>query len=280
MIDESYITSLEERINNLIQLTKNTYERLSTNTKLSPYEYKQQEDELAELIIRIMFYKKQLFRIVNSEETLEEFPTREEYAKIRHQRLLNDKAMFEEQISIIDRAIAEIGDNKKLDRLINQLEMEKFRNQTSLGAIMSNLRIYEQKPDLTDGEIDIYLNGNEGDISFRGIIYLHDTSLEVGVIDYRGPCDSKWLGDIGYTINEEYRGNNYAYKALELISPVIASKGIDKVTITTYANNTPSVKTIEKFGGVLTDTINQDVLSYTCEIKPILTQPGNKQSHH
>lgn len=280
MIDESYIETLQERIAHLIELTKNTYEILTTSTKLTPYEYKQQEDELTELIIRIMFYRKQIFRLVNSEETLEEIPTREDYAKIRHQRLLNDKAMFEEQISIIDKAIAEIGDNKKLDRLINQLEMEKFRNQTSLGAIMSNLRIYEQKPDLSDGEIDIYLNSNEGDISFRGIIYLHDTSLEVGVIDYRGPCDSKWLGDIGYTINEEYRGNNYAYKALELISPVIASKGIDKVIITTYANNIPSVKTIEKFGGVLTDTINQDVLSYTCEIKPILTQPGNKQSHH
>lgn len=280
MIDESYIETLQERIAHLIELTKNTYERLTTSTNLTPYEYKQQEDELTELIIRIMFYRKQIFRLVNSEETLEEIPTREDYAKIRHQRLLNDKAMFEEQISIIDKAIADIGDNKKLDRLINQLEMEKFRNQTPLGAIMSNLRIYEQKPDLSDGEIDIYLNSNEGDISFRGIIYLHDTSLEVGVIDYRGPCDSKWLGDIGYTINEEYRGNNYAYKALELISPVIASKGIDKVTITTYANNIPSVKTIEKFGGVLTDTINQDVLSYTCEIKPILTQPGNKQSHH
>lgn len=277
MISEDYIESLQQRIAHLIELTKNTYVRLTTDTQISPYEYKKQEDELSELIIRITFYKKQLFRIVNAEENLEEFPTREEYAKIRHQRLLNDKAMFEEQISILDRAIAEIGDNKKLDRLINQLEMEKFRNQTSLGAVMSNLRIYEQKPDLTDGEIDIYLNGNEGDIAFRGIIYLHDTSLEVGVIDYRGPCDSKWLGDIGYTINEEYRGNNYAYKALQLISPVISSKGIDKVTITTYANNAPSVKTIEKFGGVLTDTINNDVLSFTCEIKPVLQQTINKK---
>ena len=277
MISEDYIESLQQRIAHLIELTKNTYVRLTTDTQISPYEYKKQEDELSELIIRITFYKKQLFRIVNAEENLEEFPTREEYAKIRHQRLLNDKAMFEEQISILDRAIAEIGDNKKLDRLINQLEMEKFRNQTSLGAVMSNLRIYEQKPDLTDGEIDIYLNGNEGDIAFRGIIYLHDTSLEVGVIDYRGPCDSKWLGDIGYTINEEYRGNNYAYKALQLISPLISSKGIDKVTITTYANNAPSVKTIEKFGGVLTDTINNDVLSFTCEIKPVLQQTINKK---
>lgn len=280
MISEDYIESLQQRITQLIELTKNMYEKLTTNTKTTPYEYKKQEDELTELIIRIMFYKKQLFRIVNSEEPQEEIPTREEYAKIRHQRLLNDKAMFEEQISIIDKAIADIGDNKKLDRLINQLEMEKFRNQTSLGTIKSNLRIYEQKPNLTDGEIDIYINSNEGDIAFRGIIYLHDTSLEVGVIDYRGPCDSKWLGDIGYTINEEYRGNNYSYKALKLISNIIASKGIEKVTITTYANNIPSVKTIEKFGGVLTDTINDDVLSYTCEIKPTLTQSANKQSHH
>ena len=31
MIDESYITSLEERIKNLIQLTKNTYERLKAH---------------------------------------------------------------------------------------------------------------------------------------------------------------------------------------------------------------------------------------------------------
>lgn len=270
MLDESYIISLEERITNLITMTKNSYERLNSNTQLSPYEHQKEIDELAELIFRIMFYKKQQFRYVNAEEILYEMPTREEYNKIRHQRLLTDKAMFEEQISIIEKAIAEIGNNRKYERLRNKLEMEKFHIQTSLGNIKSNLRIYDHQPDLTDGEIDIYLNSNEGDIAFQGIIYLHETSIEVGQIDYRGPCDSKWLGDIGYTINPGHRGNNYAYKALELISPVIASKGIERVIITTQKENIASVKTIEKFGGVLTDTIHGDILSYTCEIKPEL----------
>jgi predicted acetyltransferase len=264
-----YATSVQDRITQLIQLTKNTYERITSNDTLSPYEFNKELDELSELIIRILFYKKQLFRIVNAEEELDHIPTREEYNKIRLQRLLNDKAMYEEQNEIIDKAIKDIGENKKMQRLVNNLEMEKFHNQTSLGAIMSKLRVYEQKPDLTDGEIDIYLNNTEGEISFRGIIYLHNTSTEIGQIDYRGPCESKWLGDIGYTINTDYRGNNYAYKALELISPLIASKGIEKVTITTHEGNIASVKTIEKFGGVLTDTVHGDVLSYTCYIKQI-----------
>ena len=34
--------------------------------------------------------------------------------------------------------------------------MEKLHNQTSLASINSNLRVFENKPDLTDGEIDIY----------------------------------------------------------------------------------------------------------------------------
>ena len=277
MLADEYIEYLQQRINHLIELTKNTYDRLVTNNDHSSYEYNKQIDELSELIIRILFYKKQVFRIINTEEAPSHQPTKEEQIQLSYKRLLTDKAMYEEQITIIDSTIQKIKDDRKLSRLVNKLEMEKFHNQTSLASINSNLRVFENKPDLTDGEIDIYLNGNEGDISFRGIIYLHDTSIEIGNIDYRGQCDSKWLGDIGYTIYEEHRGNNYAYKALELISPVITSKGIDKVTITTYANNIPSVKTIEKFGGVLTDTINDDVLSYTCEIKPILEQSVNKK---
>jgi hypothetical protein len=271
MINDDYIDSLQDRIAQLIQLTKNTYEKICSSD-LAFYEYNQLVDELAELIFRIMFYKKQLFRIVNFEDNVDYIPTREEYTKIRYQRLLNDKAMLEEQISIVEQAIKDIDGNKKMDRLVNKLEMEKFRNQTSLGGINSNLRVFELKPDLTDGEIDIYLVDNKGDLAFSGVIYLHGTAIEVGQIDYRGPCSDKWLGDIGYTIAEEFRGNNYAFKALKLISSIIASKGIENVTITTYSENIPSVKTIEKFGGVLSGTIRGNVLSYTCEIKPILVK--------
>lgn len=193
---------------------------------------------------------------------------------------MNDKTMYTEQIDFLNNAITQIDNTRAMERIKEKLECEKFRIQSSLGAVLSNLRIYEQKPDLTDGEIDIYLNSNEGDIAFRGIIYLHDTPLEVGVIDYRGPCDSKWLGDIGYTINEEYRGNNYAYKALELISPVISEKGIDKVTITTYSNNIPSIKTIEKFDGVLKETTLAEVLIYECDLNHILINSSETHANN
>lgn len=272
-----YTNALQMRINELIKLTTLNYEQLSTNNNLSSYEYNQQIDEIAELIFRILFYKKQLFRIVNAEEELDHTPTDEEVIKIRHQRLLTDKIMYEEQNSVIDKAIHDIEHQRELSRLINKLENEKFRNQTSIARLNAQLRIFEQKPDLTDGELDIYLQYNKENITFNGVIYIHDTSIDIGTIEYRGPCETKWLGDIGYTINEEYKGNNYAYKALKLISPVIASKGIEKVTITTKKSNIASIKTIEKFGGILTNIIDDEVLSYTCDIKPILEKNHTKR---
>lgn len=274
---EDYISSLQDRITALIKLTTNIYEKITNNTDFSSYDYDQQIDELADLINKILFYKKELFRLVNSEEGLEHKPTPEEETKIRYQRLLKDQAMYKEQISIIDKAIKDIGINRKLTKLLLSLEIERNHNQNSLSKIDNELRIYEKNPDLTDGEIDIYINSNKGDVAFRGIIFLHNTSLEVGEIEYRGPCDAKWLGDIGYTINEEYRGNNYAYKALELISQIIASKGIDKVSITTNKRNIASVKTIEKFGGVAIETIDSDVIRYICEIKPTLGKSPTKR---
>ena len=143
MLADEYIESLQQRINHLIELTKNTYDRLVTNNDHFSYEYNKQIDELAELIIRILFYKKQVFRITNTEEAPSHQPTKEEQIQLSYKRLLTDKAMYEEQITIIDSTIQEIKDDRKLSRLVNKLEMEKFQNQTSLASINSNLRVFE-----------------------------------------------------------------------------------------------------------------------------------------
>lgn len=277
MIDDKYIESLKFRISSFIENAKNKYEELREKSKnmTSYYSFNIELDELGSLIEDILYLKKQLARIENA-VPYPENPLRplsdEELSELRHKKLLSDKKVVLDQIEVLDKAIATLQQETFMYRLANKLEMEKFRIYTELGRINSALRIYESNPDLTDNEIDIYIKCNEGDIPFQGTIYLHGTGIEIGVIDYRGPVDSKWLGDIGYTISEEYRGHNYAYKALKLISPLIASKGIDKVTITTYKENIGSVKTIEKFGGVLTDEPQDNVLSYTCYTKPILNQ--------
>lgn len=277
MIDDNYIVELEKRINKLIESTKIAYTRLKEHSSniTSYYEWNIEQDEFVEHIIRILFYKKQLHRLKHAEEELDHQPTDEEYSKIRHNRLLTEKDMYQEQIQIIEKAIQQIGSGRELERITNKLEMEKFRIQTSIGSVESNLRIFESTPDLTDGEIDIYIN-EEGD-SFRGSIYMHGTGIEVGTIDYRHKCTSEWLADIGYTIDPAHRGNNYSYKALKLIEPLIAKKGVEIITITVQDKNIASIKTIEKFGGVLIGTIHGDVLRYSCAIKPILEQSSIKK---
>lgn len=282
MIDEKYIESLKSRISNFIENAKNKYKELRKQSQnmISYYDFNIELDELGNLIEDILYLKKQLARIENA-VPYPENPLRslsdEELSELRHQKLLLDKKVITDQINLLDAAISTLQQDAFMYRLANKLEMEKFRVCSELGKINSELRIYESNPDLTDGEIDIYLKADETKLPFQGTIYLHDTAIEVGVIDYRGPVDSKWLGDIGYTIKEEYRGHNFAYKALNLISQLIASKGIDKVTITTYPTNLPSVRTIEKFGGVLNEGTEDDFLSYTCQIKPVLEHAVKKQ---
>lgn len=67
----------------------------------------------------------------------------------------------------------------------------------------------------------------------------------VGHIVYRYGTDDqlKYSGHIGYTIDEEFRGRGYAYKALDELLGLIEKK---EVIITCDLDNIASKKTIEK----------------------------------
>ena len=275
MLGTEYIKSLEDRINSLIASARIKYQDLKKESENieSHYQFNRHIDYLGELIDQILYYKKQLARIKNK-DTIQEYPlepmTDLEESELRHKKLLADKEIVEGQIRIARSAIKELENDTLLHRLINRLEMEIFRSTTELTNINSSLRIYENNPDLTDGEIDIYVSGNEEELPFQCYIYLHGTGIEIGEISYRGPDNNKWLGDIGYTIRLPYHGHNYAYKALNLIAPIILKKGVEKVIITTYENNTASKRTIEKFGGILKEIILEDVLVFECDLLKIL----------
>ena len=53
-------------------------------------------------------------------------------------------------------------------------------------------------------------------------------------------------GHIGYAINQEYRGNGYAGKAVELLLKVCKENGLDKVYITNSPDNAKSKRVCEK----------------------------------
>jgi RimJ/RimL family protein N-acetyltransferase len=76
---------------------------------------------------------------------------------------------------------------------------------------------------------------------------------KVGRINLRiGYVDSLYYGgQIGYDIDEEYRGNGYAGQACRLLLPVAKAHKMEKLLITNNVDNTSSKRVCEKLGARL-----------------------------
>lgn len=64
---------------------------------------------------------------------------------------------------------------------------------------------------------------------------------------------SYYDGNIGYEVDEEYRGHHYALLACRMVFDVARAHGMNKLYLTCDYDNVPSYKTIEKLGGVLVE---------------------------
>lgn len=62
---------------------------------------------------------------------------------------------------------------------------------------------------------------------------------------------SYWNGNVGYEVDEPYRGNHYAAIALKLVLPIAKAHGMDHLFVSCDENNAASYKTIERCGGHL-----------------------------
>lgn len=82
-------------------------------------------------------------------------------------------------------------------------------------------------------------------------IYLHNTDEYVGNIW----CDTsddyeliKYLGNVGYEIKEEYRGNHYALKALQMIKEIMKDNNMREMIFSIEPKNTYSVNVAKQMG--------------------------------
>ena len=110
---------------------------------------------------------------------------------------------------------------------------------------------------LTDKEIDLIIDekveGNEekGYVpAYKYKIYKHKSNDIIGEIDIRigNNQNTSFGGNIGYAIEEMFRGNGYASKACNLIKIVAKSHGVNSLFITCNPDNWASRKTCEKIG--------------------------------
>lgn len=65
-----------------------------------------------------------------------------------------------------------------------------------------------------------------------------------------------YVGNIGYNIDEPFRGNGYACEAVELIKQLFRKNGFTKVIITNDPRNYASIRVCEKLGAKFIKTVD------------------------
>lgn len=185
-----------------------------------------------------------------------------------------DKAEIQMQLDIIKKEIEAI--NGQIFKMIinknkrtsgdNEIDVLIHNKDTLLqeSKMLKEKLFFLKPPAMFNDLIDLRCDEFN---SKRYIIYLHNTKIIVGDIDYRGYHTSDFFGDVGYNINARFAGNNYAYHALVLLSEKLNEDGIIDFWISTRKENLPSLKTIEKYGANLIKELDNEVLLFECKTR-------------
>lgn len=123
---------------------------------------------------------------------------------------------------------------------------------------MTNFTFNDYGNTLSDGEIYLQVSRmNPADPVKKYVpayffdIRLVSTDEIIGAMDLRiGYTDDLvWYGgQVGYRIDEPFRGHSYASKACKLLSKVALDHNMDVIWITCDENNMASQRTLEKMG--------------------------------
>lgn len=125
---------------------------------------------------------------------------------------------------------------------------------------MSSFRFLNDFDILSDGEITLRIfQKYQGDNELLPFYYydICVNNIMVGKISIRigNNYHSYYNGHIGYEIDKEYRGSNYAYKASKLVLQVAKAHNMGELILTCDESNIASYKTIEKLGAQLIEVV-------------------------
>ena len=134
---------------------------------------------------------------------------------------------------------------------------------------MSKFEFLNEFDILSDDEITLKISQKyQGDDELLPFYYydiwIGDTPIGKISIRIGNNYHSYYNGHIGYEIDEEYRSNNYAYKACKLVLQVAKAHNMCELTLTCDESNIASYKTIEKLGAELIEIVKppKDYFAY------------------
>ena len=134
---------------------------------------------------------------------------------------------------------------------------------------MTKFKFFSDSNFLSDGEITLRISQKyQGDNELLPFYYydIYVDETVVGKISIRigSNYHSYYNGNIGYEIDKEYRGSNYAYKASKLVLQVAKAHNMSELILTCDESNIASYKTIEKLGAQLIEIVKppKDYFAY------------------
>ena len=147
------------------------------------------------------------------------------------------------------------------DMVIYCLERDEWEAQKEIeyyNTLPCAFNDFIELPELSDGEICLVCTAKRPAIPEKKFVPAYDFAVckggeKIGEINLRiGYTDGLYYGgQIGYGIDEKYRGNGYAGRACRLIVPVAKAHCMTKLLITNNQTNDASRRVCEKLGARL-----------------------------
>lgn len=131
------------------------------------------------------------------------------------------------------------------------------RAEQDFDAYLDRIRRHEDATRLPEGHVP----GTEWWLEHDGEI--------VGVVRLRFALNATLAikgGHIGYDVRPSARGRGFGTAALRLVLPEAQRRGLDRVLLTCDADNVPSIRVIERCGGVRSESSDAEILRYWIDL--------------